>query len=197
MRQLLIIFFTLIAVVSRPVVAQNAEPDTKTLGRALDYFMGGKYHEALMLLVRLDRRYDLNPRFKAYIGVCYYHEWEYAEACRYLDPVMDDIEIYAPYERSVYYNSAAESHFQLQQYREAIPLYERQLLVCHDNEKADAHYRLGFCHMFLYEWATAIESFTSAKDYYRRYNAGTNAARLSQIDRMIAGCEAEMGKPKS
>lgn len=178
-----------------PLTAVADEPDGKTLERAIDYFAGGKYHEALILFTRLDSRYNLNPRFKAYIGVCHYHEWNYEEACRYLDPVIDDLEVYAPHERSVYYLADAESHFQLQQYKEAVPLYERQLLVCYDNEKGDALYRLGFCHMFLSAWQNAVDCFTSAKDYYLRFNPGNDAARLAQIDKMIAGCEAELRKP--
>ena len=59
--------------------------DTRKLERALDYFSGQKYHEALLLLAALDRQYALNPRFKAYLGMCYYHEWEYDKACLYLD----------------------------------------------------------------------------------------------------------------
>ena len=82
--------------------------DTQKLGMALDYFTGGKYHEALMMFVKLDKSYKLNPRFKAYIGVCYFHEWEYEQACRYFDAAIPYLDAYAPAERSVYYGMAAD-----------------------------------------------------------------------------------------
>ena len=110
--------------------------DTQKLGMALDYFTGGKYHEALMMFVKLDKSYKLNPRFKAYIGVCYFHEWEYEQACRYFDAAIPYLDAYAPAERSVYYGMAAESHFNLQEYDKAVPLYERKILVCNINERA-------------------------------------------------------------
>ena len=77
-------------------------PDKEQLEIALDYFSSSKYREALTLLTKLDKKYKLNPRFKAYIGVCHYYEWNYKEACKYLDATIKDIEVYAPHERSIY-----------------------------------------------------------------------------------------------
>ncbi len=111
-------------------------PDTRKLGIALDYFTGGKYHEALIMFLKLDKRYKLNPRFKAYIGLCYYYEWDYEQACKYLDNALPSLTIYAPAERSIYYNAAAESHFELKEYRLAIPVYEMGLLTCRQSEKS-------------------------------------------------------------
>ena len=102
-------------------------PDSRKLGMAIDYFGGGKYHEALVLFVKLDKKYKLNPRFKAYIGICYYHEWEYDKACEYLDEAIPHLDVYSPAERNVYYNAAAESHFLINEFDKAIPLYEKQL----------------------------------------------------------------------
>lgn len=95
------------------------------LGMALDYLTANKYHEALILLVQLDKKYKLNYRFKAYIGICHYYEWEYEEACRYLDEAIPHLDAYAPDERCLYYSVAAESHFELKEYAEAIPYFEK------------------------------------------------------------------------
>lgn len=48
--------------------------DKELLAKAIDYYQGSKYHEALLFFEQLNSRYVLNPRFKAYMAVCYYHE---------------------------------------------------------------------------------------------------------------------------
>ena len=171
--------------------ATNDMPDTHKLGMALDYFAGGKYHEALMMFLKIDKKYKLNPRFKAYIGVCYYHEWEYEEACKYLDEAIPELDAFAKSERNVYYNVAAESHFELKEYDEAIPLYEKQLLVCHDNEKGDVFYRLGFCYMFKEKWQNAADYFRASLAYYERFPRPDVSSRISQLGAMINGCESQ------
>ena len=163
--------------------------DTERLGMAIDYFAGGKYHEALILFNGLDKKYNLNPRFKAYIGICYYYDWKYEEACSYLDAAIPHLEGYAPHERSIYYNTAAESHFEIKEYDKAIPLYEKQLLVCYDNEKGDALFRLGFCYMFRENWVNALDYFKSALAYYTRFPKPGTQTRLRQLENMIKGCE--------
>jgi len=178
-------------------IAQNGGEDSRKLGIALDYFVSGKYHEALMLLSKLDKKYELNPRFKAYIGVCYYHEWEYEKACKYLDPVIHQLDVYAPHERSIYYNSAAESHFMLQEYAKAVPYYELQLLVCHDNERAETYYRLGFCYMFEEQWQQAIDYFESSQAYFSKYLLPDKEVRTTQIAKMINGCKEKIKEEKS
>ena len=125
-------FYTLLLTLflALPVSAQQKHADTEKLGMALEYFASGKYHEALLLFQRLDKAYKLNARFRAYIGLCYYHEWEYDKACQYLDELIPQLSALAPHERSVYYYAAAESHFNLQQYEAAIPYYEQVLSRC-------------------------------------------------------------------
>ena len=169
--------------------------DSQQLGKALEYFMAGKYSEALLIFEPLDATYSLNSRFRAYMGVCYYYVWNYEKACEYLDSVMPEMEVYAPHERSIYYHTAAESHFNLAQYAAAIPLYERQLAVCYDNEKGDAFYRMGFCYMLTNDWANAYDFFTSALLYYERYlNTPELHARITQIRNMLPGIRKRMGK---
>ena len=116
MRYLLILIFSLLTLQSHYAVGQSNKSDSKILERALDYFAGEKYHEALLLLKKLDEKYNLNPRFKAYLGVCYFHEFDYEKACSYLDETINQLDVYSPAERSVYYNVAAESHFMLNEY---------------------------------------------------------------------------------
>lgn len=190
------ILLSLTVIAAMPVTSRqrDALTDTQKLGMAIDYFAGGKYHEALTLLVRLDKSYKLNPRFKAYIGVCYYHEWNFEQACRYLDEAMPQLEVYAPHERSIYYGASAESHFALNEYAEAIPMYEKQLLVCYDNEKGDALYRLGFCYMYKENFGLAAEYFEAALAYYTTFPKPDNANRLKQIGNMIKGCKDKAEK---
>ena len=95
--------------------------DAEELGKALEYFTSAKYHEALLIFQRLDKEYKLNERFKAYIGLCYYHDWDYETAAKYLESVMPKLEVFAPHERSIYYYTTAESNYYLKKYKKAIP----------------------------------------------------------------------------
>lgn len=136
----------------------DRKADAEQLARALDYFASEKFHECLVLLQPLNRRYKLNPRYRAYLAVCLYYEWEYAEAIRLFDEVLPQLQGLAPHELSLYYWMDAESYFALQQYDRALPLYEKMLPLCRDNEKPDAYYRLGFCHLFAAESSEASSS---------------------------------------
>ena len=136
----------------------DRKEDAEQLARALDYFSSEKFHECLVLLQPLNRRYKLNPRYRAYLAVCLYYEWEYAEAIRLFDEVLPQLQGLAPHELSLYYWMDAESYFALQQYDRALPLYEKMLPVCWENEKPDAYYRLGFCHLFAAESSGASSS---------------------------------------
>lgn len=186
---LILIFslFTLNAYCGR--IEQNSKSDAKLLERALDYLASEKYHEALLILIKLDKKYNLNPRFKAYIGVCYFYEFDYEKACAYLDGTINQLNVYSPTEQCVYYNVAAESHFMLNNYIKAIPYYEKKLLVCKKDEKGDTYYKLGFCHMFTKKWKCAIEYFKSALIYYNIYHTNYSKSRIMQLKRMIKGCE--------
>lgn len=136
----------------------DRKADAEQLARALDYFSSEKFHECQVLLQPLNRRYKLNPRYRAYLAVCLYYEWEYAEAIRLFDEVLPQLQGLAPHELSLYYWMDAESYFALQQYDRALPLYEKMLPLCRDNEKPDAYYRLGFCHLFAAESSGASSS---------------------------------------
>lgn len=162
--------------------------DAELLARALDYFSSEKFHECLILLQPLNRRYKLNPRYRAYLAVCLYYEWEYAEAIRLFDEVLPQLQGLAPHELSLYYWMDAESYFALQQYTRALPLYERMLPLCRDNEKPDAYYRMGFCHLFAAERKKAKECFELSLEGYLKYrNTPNEKPRIAQIRHMIGG----------
>ena len=189
----------------------DRKADAEQLARALDYFSSEKFHECLVLLQPLNRRYKLNPRYRAYLAVCLYYEWEYAEAIRLFDEVIPQLQGVAPHELSLYYWMDAESYFALQQYDRALPLYEKMLPLCRDNEKPDAYYRLGFCHLFAAESfgasssekasgssessgssaeerKKAKECFELSLEGYLKYrNTPNEKARIAQIRHMIGG----------
>ena len=189
----------------------DRKADAEQLARALDYFASEKFHECLVLLQPLNRRYKLNPRYRAYLAVCLYYEWEYAEAIRLFDEVIPQLQGLAPHELSLYYWMDAESYFALQQYDRALPLYEKMLPLCRDNEKPDAYYRLGFCHLFAAESSEASSSekvsgsseslgastaerkkakecFELSLEGYLKYrNPPNEQARIAQIRHMIGG----------
>ena len=166
----------------------DKKADAEQLARALDYFASEKFHECLVLLQPLNRRYKLNPRYRAYLAVCLYYEWEYAEAIRLFDEVIPLLQGLAPHELSLYYWMDAESNFALQQYARALPLYGKMLPLCRDNEKPDAYYRMGFCHLFAEERKKAKECFELSLEGYLKYrNTPKEKARIAQIRHMIGG----------
>lgn len=166
----------------------DRKADAEQLARALDYFASEKFHECLVLLQPLNKRYKLNPRYRAYLAVCLYYEWEYAEAIRLFDEVIPLLQGLAPHELSLYYWMDAESYFALQQYDRALPLYEKMLPLCRDNEKPDAYYRMGFCHLFAEERKKAKECFELSLEGYLKYrNTPKEKARIAQIRHMIGG----------
>ena len=174
----------------QPRQRQKSEA-SEQLGMAIEYFSSGKYHEALLLFTRLDKQYNLNPRFHAYMGVCQYYEWNYEEACKLLSEAIPKVEGLAPHERSVYYFTCAESYFNLSKYAEAIPYYEQHLNVCYENEKADAFYRIAFCYMFTNNKPMALEYFSSALSFYEKY-PNNSTARIAQLRNMIKGLREEL-----
>ncbi len=161
--------------------------DKERLAIAIDYFQGGKYHEAKLLLQPLDKQYRLNPRFRAYLAVCHYYDWEYAEAAEILDSVIPRLSAFAPQERSIYYFYAAESHFNLTQYEAALPLYEQMVTLCKDAEKPDAYYKMGFIRVYGEQWIAALDALQTALVYYQKLRPD-EVARIAQIKNMIRGC---------
>lgn len=185
MRKTLYILILLTTLSIQPSLSQSK--DTDKLGMAIEYFQSGKYSEALNLFTKLEKNHNLNPRFKAYIGVCYYYDWNYEQATEYLSKAIPQLEKFSPQEQSFYNYACAESYFNLGEYSKALPYYTKMLSQCHDNEKPDAYYRIGFIHMFRQEWIAALDNYQSALVYYQQYRPDEKA-RIAQIRNMINGC---------
>ncbi len=165
-----------------------AQPsDSERLGMAIDYFQNGKYHESMIILQDLNSHYKLNPRFQAYLGVCYYYEWDYKHANECLDKAIPKLTKFSPQERSFYYFANAESLFNLQQYDKALDNYRQMLGLCHNNEKGDAYYKIGVICTFREEWLEALDNLQSAWYYYTTFTPDKKA-RIAQIRNMIQGC---------
>lgn len=161
--------------------------DSERLGMAIDYFQNGKYHESMLILQDLNQHYRLNPRFQAYLGVCYYYEWDYEHATECLSKAIPKLEKFAPQERSFYYFANAESLFNLKEYDKALPNYQQMLTICHNNEKGDAYYKIGLIHTFRNQWIDALDNLQSAWFYYTQYTPDKKA-RIAQIRNMIQRC---------
>lgn len=190
LRRLLLI---LLCFVSVSVFPQGKEADTEALGRALEYFQSQKYHEALLIFQRLDQSYKLNARYKAYIGLCYYYDWDYKKATEYFDTFLPKLSMLAPEERALYYYADGESHFQLGHYDQAILLFQSALTLCHDRDKGDSWFRIGFCYYFLQQPALAQGCFLVAEYYYATFRDSPDLqARRQQMAHMMRGLRPEI-----
>lgn len=190
LRRLLLI---LLCFVSVSVFPQGKEADTEALGRALEYFQSQKNHEALLIFQRLDQSYKLNARYKAYIGLCYYYDWDYKKATEYFDTFLPKLSMLAPEERALYYYADGESHFQLGHYDQAILLFQSALTLCHDRDKGDSWFRIGFCYYFLQQPALAQGCFLVAEYYYATFrNSPDLQARRQQMAHMMRGLRPEI-----
>lgn len=190
LRRLLLI---LLCFVSVSVFPQGKKADTEALGRALEYFQSQKYHEALLIFQRLDQSYKLNARYKAYIGLCYYYDWDYKKATEYFDTFLPKLDMLAPEEQALYYYADGESHFQLSHYDQAIVLFQSALALCHDRDKGDSWFRIGFCYYFLQQPALAQGCFLVAEYYYATFrNSPDLQARRQQMAHMMRGLRPEI-----
>jgi tetratricopeptide (TPR) repeat protein len=195
----LFIAMMLMIIAMLPAEGQNAiqkKTDSQQLGFAITYFQGGKYHEAKLILQRLDKKYQLNPRFRAYLGVCYYYDQEYEQATNCLDSVIPQLQAFDPQELSFYYYADGESYFTLGKYEQATPLYDQSQARCHEDEKAKIYYRLGLCYSFLQQWYKALDALQSALVYYQQYRP-QEKAKIAEIRNLIFACCAEINKPTS
>lgn len=163
--------------------------DKEKLGRAIEYFQSGKYHEALLLFAYLSGHHKLSPRLMAYMGVCSYYDMDYKSATRLLDSSKDAVSVYGPSENAVYLFCNAESHLNLKEYTAALQLYEEYALVCHDNERADAMYKMGTCHKELGNTPNAIEYMESAIACYHQFNGlGDDSEKILNARKIIDSC---------
>ena len=179
----LFIFLTLSTLSS--VNAQVRESEKP--GKAIEYFGGQKYHEALILFEGLAKKYRLNPRFYAYMGVCYFKEQDYRHASEMLDSIIPHLEPFPPHERGVCYYSCAESHFLLGEYPTALSYYEMSLPVANEHEKGDIYYRMGCCGMMMESDSIQIENFRQAKIWFEKADMSIpeTRARRKQTEVML------------
>ena len=163
------------------------ERESEKLGKAIEYFGGQKYHEALILFEGLAKKYRLNPRFYAYMGVCYFKEQDYRHASEMLDSIIPHLGPFPPHERGVCYYSCAESHFLQGEYPTALSYYEMSLPVANEREKGDIYYRMGCCGMMMESDSIQIENFRQAKTWFEKadMNIPETRARKKQTEVML------------
>lgn len=176
----------------------SKESDSNLLGIAVEYFQGGKYHEAIITFEKLKRHYTLNPRFSAYLGMSYYKEQKYEEAVENLSTAIPELTAFSPKEQAVYIFCCAESLFELGRYEEALRYYEMILPLVEGNDKGDVLFHTAFSHYLLNgneaitpeSAQTVIELLTQASILYEE-NANTatelQIARLKQTKNMLRG----------
>lgn len=176
--------------------AQDTAEDKEMLARAVEYFNGEKYHEAGIIFRNLNKKYNLNTRFKAYLGICELKDWNYPAVTEIFDSIYTDLAVYAPLEQNVYYNAAAESHFNLGNYHAALKYYELALTVCANKEKADICFKAGICCLQFDDdnnsdstndaRAAAKEYLTKSLNFYNEYSTGKDEHdRMKQISTML------------
>ena len=187
LKRYIILLLSIFCLSSASFAARPNKEDAKDLGIAIDYFQSGKYHEALLYFARLDSLYRLNPRFRAYTALCYYYDGDQRHATRIFDEVLPQLMAFSPAERSVYYRANAEAHFQLGQWDGAVMSYDSLLVLCHDNEKAEAYFQRGLIRVEQQQWLSALDDLQSALVCYRRFQPEAKA-RIAQIRNMIVGC---------
>ncbi len=159
--------------------------DKEQLSRALEYFQAEKYHECMLILARLDSTYTLNPRFRGFLGVCYYYDGNYKQAARCLEAALPQLTPFGPQELSVYCWLCAESLFDEGQWHRAVAYYEQATLQRQGADKADALFRLGFCYINMADWPSAYEYMESALSYYTADRSRPNTARIEQLRHMV------------
>lgn len=177
------------------------EKDSEMLGIAVEYFQGGKYHEAIIAFEKLKSRYTLNPRFLAYLGMSYYKEQAYEEAVTNLELGIPELTAFSPKEQAVYIYCCAESLFKLGRYQESLRYYDMILPLVDGNDKGDVLFHSAFSHYIL-NGSEAItpdsahivtDLLTQASILYET-NAKTatelQIARLKQTKNMLRGLKS-------
>lgn len=187
----LLLILTLSFLLPAHSLSQN-EPgkkqDTELLGKAVEYFQGGKYHECIITFEKLKKHYKLTPRFKAYLGMCYYKEQKYAEAIDNLKEGIPELSAYSPKEQSVYIYSCAESLFHLKRYKESIEYYEKVLPLTEGNDKGDVLFHTAFAYYLQEDHNSAIPFFKQALQLYTSHTHpgdDLHIARKKQVETML------------
>jgi hypothetical protein len=90
----------------------------------------------------------------------------------------------------VYYFINAESHFQEQNYKQALTNFEQGLPLSDNKEKGYIYYRIGFCHLFNEEWQLALNAFEQSLKSYNDNNLPN--IHEQQTLNMILGCQEKL-----
>lgn len=206
----ILLCFSTLAAFSKEKPGREDSSSQEQLTKALEYFQGGKYHEAILCFTKLQKRYRLNPRFKAYLGMCYYKEGMYEEAVENLKEGIPALSSYSPKEQAVYSYYCAESLFEMGDYTESLHYYDLTLSNVQGNDRADVLFHTAFAY-YLRDGVTPktapqlITYLTEALTLYEA-NVSTSTelqhARLQQTRTMLAGLnkmvkEAEDAKKAS
>lgn len=186
------ILTTLLIVFCVPAFSQTTDKkqDAELLGKAVEYYQGGKYQESILAFEKLEKRYKLNPRFKAYLGMSYFKVSQYKEAVESLKIGIPELSVYSPKEQAVYIYSCAESLFRLERYNESIDYYTQALPITEGNDKGDVLFHTAFAHHFLDNDSTAIPLFQQALALYKEHSNPADelhSARLRQTEIMLRG----------
>lgn len=186
--------------------------DKELLGKAVEYYIGGKYHETILAFEKLRKGYKLTPRFQAYLGFSYYKEGDYKCAVECLREAIPTLAAFSPKERSAYIYACAESLFQLEKYEEAIKYYDMLLPLTEGNDKGDVLFHKAFS-LYIYKGmemaandsvkvksiapyvVSSYQMFSDALTLYRE-NVGAatplQSARLRQCETMLKGFERSL-----
>lgn len=188
MKSLLILLLSTLPLFS---FAQDNVNDKEQLAHAVEYFNNEKFHEAGLIFRQLNKKYELNTRFKAYLGICEHHDWNFSAATEIFDSIYKDLSVYAPLEQNVYYNTAADSHFNLGNYKEATHYYQMSLSVCSEIEKAELQYKLGICYLQLEDKTNARLCLSNADQLFQKNPTEKDRNRIKQIKRMLVGLASD------
>ncbi|MDO4931427.1 MAG: hypothetical protein Q4E63_02060 [Prevotellaceae bacterium] len=194
------LFFVLsITLPSMECTAQSAGRNSELLGKAVEYYQSGKYHECIISFEKLQKQYTLTPRFMAWLGFSYYKEQNYKDAAKALRTAIPHLETLSPKERATYLYVCAESLFYLEDYNEAIKYYNMALPLTGGNDKGDVLFHTAFAHYLINNENTdtitvstekARLLFTQALTLYKD-NSSTatpqQRARMKQTEKMLKG----------
>ena len=197
--------FTVLASFGNMKAAGENSSSQEQLTKALEYFQGGKYHEAILCFTKLQKRYKLNPRFKAYLGMCYYKEGMYEEAIENLREGIPALSSYSPKEQAVYTYYCAESLFEIGEYTESLHYYDLTLANVQGNDRADVLFHTAFAY-YLRDGVTPenapqlIAYLSEAQSLYEANipsSTDLQQARLHQTRTMLAGLKKLVKKAQA
>lgn len=195
---------------AQSVSAAPKDNGSELLGKAVEYYIGGKYHECTLVFENLKRYYTLTPRFQAYLGFSYYKEGKYSEAIESLKSAIPHLSAFSPKEQSVYLYACAESLFSQYRYDEAVKYYDRLLPLTEGNDKGDVLFHKAFSIYLSKKMESiagdsvriselspyVIESYDLFRSAARIYEENASTATSLQVAR-LRQCEAVVNGFKS